>query len=128
MPPQSSARKRPAGLLCNSAALVSALLAGAVSAQPAGTYEVIQFRENDPFLFCTKGYDRTFAEMCWIPVSPASGTWMYTGVCRPPNQYGRDWKQRDYLALSQYQRICPKAMGQGPWEGSGDGSQSPNSH
>lgn len=116
------------GKLLRGGLLALMVLSSAASAQSGGFYETIRYRDNDPFLFCTKGYEMTIAQMCWIPLNPQSGTWTYTGVCRPPNKYGRDWNERDYDALSQYQRICPRAMGQGPWQGPGDGSQSPYTH
>ncbi len=123
-----NSRKQWTLWLFRSAVSIMALSAGAAIAQSSGFYETIRYRNNDPFLFCTKGYEMTIAQMCWVPLDPQSGTWTYTGVCRPPNKYGRDWNERDYDALSQYQRICPRAMGQGPWEGPGDPSQSPFTH
>lgn len=115
------------GAMLRTGLLAMIALSNAASAQ-SGFYETIRYRDNDPFLFCTKGYEMTIAQMCWIPLNPQSGTWTYTGVCRPPNKYGRDWNERDYDALWQYERICPQAMGQGGWEGPGDGSQSPYTH
>lgn len=124
----ATARRQWRRPLVRVAIVLLAMMSGAAVGQSAGFYDTIHYRDNDPFLFCTKGYEVSFAQMCWIPLNPQSGTWTYTGICRPPNKYGRDWNERDYDALSQYQRICPRAMGQGPWQGPGDGSQSPYTH
>lgn len=80
-------------------------------------YEFIRYRSNDPFVFCTQGYKEIPAQACWVPVAPYLGQWMYTGVCRPPNKYGRNWDFEDHDSLSQYERICPHAMQSGTWEG-----------
>ena len=74
--------------------------------------------------FCVlhQGYKEIPAQACWVPVAPYLGQWVYTGVCRPPNYYGRNWNNEDYDALSQYQRICPRAMQSGTWEGKTGGS------
>ncbi len=98
-------------------------------ALPVGAQSVAPFRANDPFVFCTQGYELTWAEMCWVPLPPYTGsTWMYTGLCDPPNYYGRSWTGRDWLALSLYESVCPLAITPGVWTGPGDGSQAPIPH
>ncbi|MDQ0010321.1 hypothetical protein J2T07_002511 [Luteibacter jiangsuensis] len=97
-----------------------------VLAQDSGFYEFIRYRDNDPFLFCTEGLKGL--DKCWFPLDPGSGTYMYTGVCDEPNPDGRSWTFEDRDSLSQYQRVCPKAMQAGSWQGAGDGSNSPHPH
>ena len=89
--------------------------------------DFFHYRDNDPFVFCT--YGQRAPTKCWIPVSPASGTYYPDPTCNPPNSpYGRPWTQDDYDSLSEYVSICPKALGQGKWTGSGTGEQSPTMH
>lgn len=90
---------------------------------------VAPFRDNDPFIFCSQGYETTVAAECWVPLPPyTTGAYAYTGICDPPNEYGRSWTDRDYQALYLYQTVCPIAGKSGAWVGAGDGSQSPYSH
>ena len=91
-------------------------------------YEPLQFRANDPFVFCRHGYEPVILNACWIPVSPETGTWIFTGICDPPNTYGRPWTARDSLALQQYVRVCPQAISSGEWQGSGDSQSTPFQH
>jgi len=91
-------------------------------------YEPLQFRANDPFVFCQHGYEPTIANACWIPLSPATGTSLPTGMCDPPNTYGRPWTARDYQALQQYIRVCPQAISSGEWRGNGDSQSTPFQH
>lgn len=88
-------------------------------ALPAGAQmTVAPYRDNDPFVFCTQGYEITPAMMCWIPLPPyTGGTWMFTGLCDPPNYYGRPWTARDTQALFLYETVCPIAIKPGAWTG-----------
>jgi hypothetical protein len=94
-----------------------------VNAQGKGYYEPLidpsgnYYRQNDPFVFCTQGYEVNWAQMCWYPTDPITAAWLPTGICRPPNPYGRPWYPRDNQALALYIRVCPKALKSGTWEG-----------
>lgn len=104
---------------------IALLIAGSAIADD-GYYKFLRFRKNDPFLFCTYGLERV--DKCWIPVSPASGTWTYTGLCDEPTEDMRPWDNDDRESLDLYIEVCPKANGQGSWSGAGDGSNVPTSH
>lgn len=103
---------------------------GLAFALPAAAqfYEPLQFRSNDPFLFCHDGYEPIQANACWIPLPPYTGAWIMTGVCNPPNQYGRSWTDRDMLALEQYFTVCPQARNSGEWSGNGAPQSTPFQH
>ena len=88
----------------------------------------LRYRSNDPFVFCRYGYKETVAQMCWVPIPPYTGAWAYTGVCDPPNKYGRSWNNEDYDAQNQYLSICPQAINSGEWKGAGDGTENPFKH
>jgi hypothetical protein len=94
-----------------------------VAAQGNGYYEPLMdtsgnyYRQNDPFVFCTQGYETNWAQMCWYPTDPITAAWLPTGICRPPNPYGRPWYSRDIQALALYQRVCPRALKPGSWKG-----------
>jgi hypothetical protein len=95
----------------------SIFVAAALFTLTASAQDVLQFRANDPFVFCTQGQD--LPDPCWKPLPPytGGGAWTFTGVCDPPNKYGRSWTADDRLALSQYQAICAKAHNSGAWTG-----------
>ena len=103
------------------------LLLGPAHAQ---YYDVIRFRQNDPFLFCHDGYEPIRANACWYPLPPYTGglAWDYTWICDPPNQYGRPWTDRDDSALVQYKTVCPHAITSGEWSGSGSPAAAPTPH
>lgn len=114
-------------------ALVSILLTTVLTVRASdGFYEKIRYRQNDPYVFCTQGPSIRHGEIrspaCWKPIPPYLGQWMYTGGCRPPNQYGRNWDQADHDSLAQYQRICPKAEASGGWQGPGRPELTPIDH
>ena len=69
-------------------------------------------RMNDPFVFCSEGMPMHG----WVAVSPAAGTWA------PISQYV------NYQWIPTYTAICPRAMGQGLWQGPGTGSTVPFVH
>jgi hypothetical protein len=111
-----------------SVAFLSALALQA-SAQSSGFYEKIFYREDDPFVFCTKG-QRTEAK-CWIPTPPYLGGWMYNAPAYcdlPYTPYGKPWTQDDYASLIQYESVCPNANHSGQWKGSGDPERTPRIH
>jgi hypothetical protein len=91
-------------------------------------YEPLQFRANDPFVFCHYGYEPLPINACWIPISPYTGEFVLTGMCDPPNTYGRPWTARDTQALQQYVTACPAAVNSGEWSGSGDPQTTPFQH
>jgi len=99
-------------------------LAAALSASA----QELQYRSNDPFVFCRYGYKQTVAQMCWIPIAPYTGALALTGVCDPPNKYGRPWTNEDRDAKQQYLTICPQAVNSGNWKGPGDGTETPVKH
>lgn len=104
-----------------------ALLASAgVFAQDKGYYRAIQFRDNDPFVFCRYGMD--IPDPCWVPVAPFTGAYIYTPACKPQNYYGRAWNQNDLEGLREYTDRCPHAGDSGEWTGPGDGTTSPTKH
>ncbi len=110
---------------------VLVLLAFNATAQSAGGgsgyYERLQYREDDPFVFCTQG--RKERDKCWIPLPPYTGNFMMMPYCNPPNSpYGKSWTQDDWSSLYQYQSVCPRAINSGQWEGSGRPEQTPFSH
>src|SRR4051812_32211398 len=89
--------------------------------------DIIHYRDNDPFVFCT--YGQRVVTKCWTPASPAAGTIIMDPSCNPPDIYSpRTWTEDDWASLYEYQSICPKAMGQGKWTGSGTGQESPTIH
>jgi hypothetical protein len=93
-------------------------LMACVSAQAGqGMYEKLNYRNDDPFVFCTQGQDTW--DTCWKPIPPYTGAWIYTGICDEPNPKGRSWYQRDRDSLSQYMRVCPNAIDSGSWDGRG---------
>lgn len=98
--------------------LIAALLLAAQAAQAQQTGEVgtqkgyelgLTYREGDPYLFCTEGQGwKKNPTQCWVPIPPYNGgtSWMYTGICRPPNYYGKQWTDDDTRSLAEYQTIC----------------------
>lgn len=95
----------------------------------AQVMSVAPFRDNDPFVFCTQGYELTVAQECWTPLPPyTTGDYMLTGICDPPNYYGRSWTDRDWTALYLYETVCPIAVVPGAWMGVGTGAQAPVEH
>lgn len=108
--------------------IVSLTLIFPLVASAQSYYEFIRYRNNDPFVFCHFGYKEIPATACWVPVAPYLGQWTYTGVCRPPNKYGRNWNNEDHDSLNQYERICPHALKSGGWEGQGNPQSTPMPH
>lgn len=96
------------------------------SASAAAQYDTIHYRDNDPFVFCH--YGMKIPDPCWVPMPPYTGAWMYTGICDPPNEYGREWTKDDTQALQELERICAMTSSSGSWQGSGTGENSPYSH
>lgn len=88
------------------------------SSKGKGFYEVIRYRDNDPFLFCTDGQDpEKFPDRCWWPIAPYTGAFMMNPACDPPNPYGKEWTEADWDSLGQYLSVCPMAGGKsGPWK------------
>lgn len=95
----------------------------------ASAQQVLRYRMNDPFLFCTYGQDRRLAPApCWIPLPPYTGNFMMMPYCDPPNTYGKSWTQADTDSLQQYVSICPQALTSGPWRGQGAPDSTPFVH
>ncbi|MGY0505709.1 hypothetical protein [Luteimonas sp. e5] len=115
-------------------AIAGLFAADQIAAQQSGGgfYEKIRYRDNDPMLFCTEGPSIQMREIrapaCWKPIPPYTGQWVYTGGCRPPNKYGRRWDRADKDSLSQYQRICPRVLESGDWQGPGRPDITPKRH
>lgn len=86
----------------------------------------LQFRQNDPFVFCRYGMD--IPAPCWVPTAPYVGSYMLTPACKPQNYYGRSWDKNDIEGLREYTTTCPIAKTSGEWTGSGDGTTSPMKH
>jgi len=101
-------------------------IAGVVAAQSDGGYENLHYRDNDPFVLCTQG--QKIPDKCWVPLPPYTGAYTLTGLCNPPNQYGRSWKAADNDALEQYLLVCPMARQSGSWEGGQPPEQTPFTH
>lgn len=98
------------------ALLLVPALAGTAQERPQaasgqGTYMPVG-RMNDPFVFCSEGMPMHG----WVAVNPVSGTWA------PISQYV------NYQWIPTYVAICPRAMGQGVWQGPGTGSTVPFVH
>lgn len=99
-----------------------------LSAQ-SGSYERLQYRDDDPFVFCTQGQDpRINPAPCWKPLPPYTGNYMMMPYCRPPNPYGKDWTQDDWNSLRQYLSVCSRAITPGSWEGQVRPEQTPHTH
>lgn len=114
-------------------------LSSQATAQSGGYYEDIDYRDNDPFVFCTEGWKRNgnYWSTAWEPVPKYTGPWMPhwplwcsipTTSC--PENYGyyrpRDWTQDDLDAWEQYMRVCPAAIKSGKWTGQGKANNSPD--
>jgi len=86
----------------------------------------LNYRSNDPFVFCTYGQINPLK--CWWPVSAAAGLIFEDPTCDPPNTpYGRPWTADDYESKREWYKICT-GVGQGPWKGAGTGEQVPYLH
>jgi hypothetical protein len=108
--------------------LVFTLFACEALAQ-SGFYQEIDYRDNDPFVFCTQGQGWKRAPMqCWIPVPPYTGSFTMMPYCDPPNYWGKTWSDDDWESLGQYMLVCPQAMTSGPWTGKGQPDQDPYDH
>jgi hypothetical protein len=92
----------------------------------AQRYQTLNYRDNDPFVFCT--YGQLNPARCWWPISAAAGLTFEDPTCDPPNAPdGRPWTPDDYESLKEWTAICP-GVGQGPWKGTGTGEQVPYAH
>lgn len=90
------------------------LMPGLVAAQDS-YYQKIHYRDDDPFLFCTKGMK--IPDPCWIPIKPYTGQYVLTVFCDPPNtETGRSWTYDDHRALAELESRCPVAKESGEWE------------
>ena len=106
---------------------VAMMLCAQAHAHQDGFYEELRYRQDDPFLFCTRGQDTW--DTCWKPIKPYTGAWIYTGICDEPNPKGRSWYQRDRDSLQQYMEVCPQAVSSGSWDGRGGSPEnSPSKH
>lgn len=89
-------------------------------ALPLNAQQLLRYRQNDPFLFCSEGQDRKIEPApCWIPTPPYTGTYLPMPYCDPPNPYGKTWSAADTDSLQQYLTICPQALSSGGWTGNG---------
>lgn len=96
------------------------LFTGTASAQ------FVNYRDNDPFVFCTYGVKNP--ARCWWPISPLSGTVFEDPTCDPPNTpYGRPKTPDDYASEAEWFAVCT-GVGQGKWKGQGTGEQVPYDH
>lgn len=100
------------------------LLSSSAAAQQG--YELLRYRANDPFVFCTQG-QRT-PDKCWWPVAPYLGQYVMNPACDPPDPYGKSWTAADTDSLSQYLEICPQAETSGDWRGPGAPEMTPFAH
>lgn len=109
---------------------VLVLLTFKLNAQSDGYYAPIFYRDNDPFVFCTKGQDpQKNPDACWKPMPPYTGQFMMMPHCDPPNPYGQPWDNDDTVSFAQYQATCGRAGPDGGrWEGSGRPEMSPYRH
>jgi hypothetical protein len=93
-----------------------------VLAQSGGFYQHINYRSNDPFVFCKFG--QINKDRCWAPVDPVTGTFVMMFYCAPPNYYsGKPWSNSDVESIFQYVSTCPQAHGVGDWKGAGTGEE-----
>lgn len=88
--------------------------------------QVINYRSNDPFVFCR--YGQKNEDKCWIPMPDYTGAWSTVPWCDPPNYWGKPWTSDDYQSLGEYLAICPIAVRSGTWQGQGDGTNVPTEH
>lgn len=95
-------------------------------AQSSGYYQSLDYRADDPFVFCTQGQKNP--DKCWIPVEPYLGQFVAMWYCDPPNYWGKSWTSDDYASLAQYVSTCPMAGTSGGWEGKGTPEDSPVTH
>jgi len=85
-----------------------------------GYYQGLNYRQDDPFLFCRKGQDRKIDALpCWIPLPPYTGNFTVMPYCVPPSKWGKKWTNDDRQSLSEYVTRCPHAEDSGRWEGPG---------
>lgn len=95
-----------------------AVLTFDLGAQSGGYYQPLNYRDNDPFLFCRYGQNLKINPLpCWRPMPPYTGNFMMMPYCRPPNPWGKNWTRDDLQSLAQYVSVCPNAIQSGLWEG-----------
>lgn len=116
-----SSRDAAVSLASLAVACVMSLLAW-----PAIAQGDLRFRASDPFVFCTQGLK--IPDPCWRPLPPYIGQSTLTGVCDPPNPYGRSWTADDTESLAEYERICPEAVDSGAWKGHTPPESTPFEH
>lgn len=102
-------------------ALAGLLFATTVAAR----HETLNYRKDDPFVFCT--YGQINPDKCWWPISAATGMVMPNPACFPPTEGGRSWTADDTESLAEWYQVCT-GVGQGPWKGTGTGEQVPFAH
>ena len=120
------------------ALLLAALSAQALAQSGGGYYEELNYRKNDPFVFCTEGWKRNgnYFTVAWTPPPgytsapiPNWPLWCSFPTTSCPENYGywrpRDWTQDDVDAYYQYVRVCPAAHKSGSWTGQGKANNSP---
>lgn len=106
-------------------------------------YIKINFRDDDPFVFCTQGIKDQ--DRSWKPLDPISGTYIpflpYCPTAIPPgstcpeNVYPyvifEPWTQNSWDAYLQYVVVCKFPHRQGDWtrrNGQGNPEDTPYSH
>ena len=78
-------------------------------------YYKLNYRDNDPFLFCEQG--QNVKAPCWRPLPPYTGNFRMMAYCKPPTYpYGKDWTNDDWQSLGEYLMTCPMAEKSGKWD------------
>lgn len=93
-----------------------------------------EFRDDDPFLFCTAGMKER--PRAWNPVEPITAQWVVTPgycpfpmtTCPYPFSALKGWSMREIIGLQRYVSVCPAGENRGRWDGKGRPENSPHSH
>lgn len=97
-----------------------ALVCLAPFAAQSQTYMPIPYRANDPFVFCTEGWNPV-GVMGWKPIPPYTGAYV---VLRPQ----KFWSSDDWIALWYYMAVCPEGVVPGTWTGAAPADVTPVLH
>ncbi|MBD9367755.1 hypothetical protein [Xanthomonas sp. XNM01] len=89
----------------------------------------LDYRQQDPFLFCTEGQDERLDPLpCWKPIPPFTGQYIEMPYCQPYSKYGKPWTFHDRRSLQQYRQVCPRGIQPGAWDGPGRPDVTPRVH